>query len=40
METPMLDGLLADSELAPKILATPTGVRASGSADDHSGRLP
>jgi NAD(P)-dependent dehydrogenase (short-subunit alcohol dehydrogenase family) len=39
METPMLDGLLADPVIAAGIATLPTGVRASGSADDVAGAV-
>ena len=39
METPMLDGLLADPLIAAGIDTLPVGVRASGSADDVAGAV-
>jgi 3alpha-hydroxysteroid 3-dehydrogenase len=39
METPMLDGLLADPLIAAGIESIPTGVRANGSAHDVAGAV-
>lgn len=39
METPMLDGLLADPLIASGIATLPVGIRASGSADDVAGSV-
>ena len=39
METPMLDGLLADPVIAAGIEAIPVGIRPSGSAEDVAGAV-
>lgn len=39
METPMLDGLLADPVVAAGIEALPIGIRPSGTADDVAGAV-